>query len=201
MALQSRESALRRAMRGASNMGKNMHAASSAIAGSGATGAALRAGGGAARGLGRFAMTIPGGALMVGLPMAAASHDSTKNSFGAHMSREMLKNTTDMGFEMALFGLAGVAGAPGAVIAGVASAAMFATGTNPGEMMGHFLDKSEQAYKKEMGMGATPITKNKQTMRSQQQSLNLLMQSRTNVASGVGGAANMLGHEAQFMHN
>lgn len=156
-----------------------------------------RASGKAAGLFGKAAMTIPGGYMMLGIPAAAMSHDSTKNSFGSHMAQEGLKLGTDAAFDMALFGTVGRMGGIGMGIALAGSIGMHMTGMNPGAMVGRAMENAGSLYKKRKGHGETPITQNKRTMRSLQQGMSLLGQSR---GAGRPGHS-MLGSEAQFMHN
>jgi len=168
-----------------------------AMVGSNAAGMAARASGKAAGMFGKAAMTIPGGYALLGLPFAAMSHDSTKNSFGSHMAQETMKIGADAAFDMALFGTVGRAGPYGMAAALIGSVAMHMTGTNPGAIVGNMMDNAGKSYRKSLGLGATPITQNQRTMRSQQQGMNLIGQSR-----GAGSPGHsMLGSEAQYMHN
>lgn len=161
------------------------------------TGMMGRGSGGIAAGVGKVAFSVPGGAMLFGGAAAVMSHDPTKNTFASHMSQEGLKVGADAAFETALFGTVGRLGAWGMGAALVGSVGMYMTGTNPGEVVGHYLNKAGQAYRKDMGMGPTPITQNKRTMRATQRGLNLLSQSRGPGVQGHG----MLGSEAMYMHN
>jgi hypothetical protein len=166
--------------------------ANSAAVNSRAAGLMGRASGAVAGGMGKAFMTIPGGYMMLGLPLSAMTHDSTKNSFASHMSQEGLKLGADAAFETALFGTVGRMGAIGMGAALVGSVAMHALGANPGQMVQKYLDSASRTYKKKQGMGPTPIKQNQRTMQSTQRALSMLGRSTNH---------SMLGHEAQFMHN
>jgi len=174
------------------NMFKRALNANQRIVGSGPLGFAARTSGKAAGAFGRAAMTIPGGALLIGGTISLMSHDPTKNTFSSHMAQEGLKVGADTVFETALFGAASLLGPWGMGLAAVGSMAVHAGGLGPGEMVGDLLSNAGEAYKKERGLGPTPIKKNEQTMNAARQAMGLLGQSKGH---------NMLGHEASFMHN
>jgi len=157
---------------------------------SSAAGFAGRASGKAASLFGKAAMTIPGGYLMLELPLAAMSYDSTKNSFASHMAQETIKVGADAAFDMAFLGRAGAWGM-GALMA------MHIVGVNPGKIVGNIMDNARKSYRKGTGQGPTPITQNQRTMRSLQQGMNLIGQTRRAGSPGH----SMLGSEAQYMHN
>jgi len=141
---------------------------------------------------GKMAISPVGGMALFGGVGAAMSYDSTKNNFGSHMSREGLKIGADIAGDAAIFGIGSKLGIHGMIGATAISLGMHLTGVNPGAFVGEYLDNVSQNYKKEMGLGATPLKQNRRTMQSTQQNLSLLRQS-----SGFGN----LGNEAQMMHN
>lgn len=141
---------------------------------------------------GRMAMSPVGGMALFGGVGAAMSYDSTKNNFSSHMSQEGLKIGADIIGDAAIFGIGSKMGIPGMIGATALSIGMHLTGVNPGAFVGKYLDNVSNSYKKEMGLGATPIKKNRRTMQVMQQNMGLLRQS-----SGFGN----LGNEAALMHN
>lgn len=155
---------------------------------------------GTTAGLGRGIKSAFGGGLMAGaglgmaagLGLSAFTHDPTKNSFASHMAQEGLKTGVDAGFDALLWSTVGRLGVPGKVVAGAFSLASF-VGQGPYAAVESTLEDAGKAYKKKLGMGPGPITKNERTMRSMQRNLSLLGQS--------GRRHSMLGSEAQYMHN
>ncbi len=142
--------------------------------------------------LGRGLMTIPGGYMALGAVMGVMSHDPSQNTLASHMAQEGMKIGADAVGDMALFGVGAMFGLPGLIGAGALSIGSHTLGLNPGAAVDKYLGEAKRLYRKEMGLGATPIKQNERTMRSMQQAMRLVGQS---------GRTGMLGNEAQYMHN
>lgn len=155
----------------------------------------LDIGSSALRGAGRAMMHPFAGYGMIGLPLEAMSHDPTKDTFASHMAKASLRTAADAANEWALAsaGMA-IGGVPGAAIAIGGSIIQHLTGTNPGAAIEHMYEGAAKLHRKKKMMGPKPITQNERTMKATQVGLSLLRQS-------AAGGHNMLGSEAQYMHN
>ena len=142
---------------------------------------------------GKIAFNPIGSIGVFGALTGVMTHDPTKNTMGAHMSKEMAKMAADAPMDAAFYGLGTLLGGTAGGLVGIgASIGLSMLGVSPGEMVGHMMDKASQSYNRQKGMGAKSVTQNETTMRATQQGLSMLGQS---------GRHNMLGQEAQIMHN
>jgi hypothetical protein len=158
-----------------------------------ALGFASRASGKAAGMLGKTALNPIGGLAIFGAVAGVLSHDPTKNTMSSHMSQEFVKMAADVPFDAALFGVGSLLGGPiGGMIGLGVSVGLNAMGATPGQMIGKMMNNAGDSYKRQKGMGLKSITQNEMTMRATQQGLSML---------GSTTRHNLLGNEAQIMHN
>lgn len=142
---------------------------------------------------GNHVATTVGGYGIIGGAMAAASYDSSKNTFSSHMAQEGLKLSGDMVMDTAVFGLStmAVGGMAGMALGIGLTAGLYGAGLNAGSFVQKHLDIASKKYKEDRGIAA-PMIQNKRTMASTRQAMSLLGQTRNH---------GMLGNEASFMHN